>query len=680
MLRSLRFIPLVVAWPVALCAATFPKPDPEHAFAELKLCDAAGHPWRAAREDWAGAKARVAHDSAWAAWLTSERAEVDAWIAHHHDHVEWAAGWSHDGVSPKDGSRVIWEDKIPREEIQFFHSPSDPHIEITDKLFAWWVVSFRNQHVETMVRAAELYRLTGERRYADWATSQMDFYADNFAHWRMLPSAKGARLFWQTLTEASNLVKFVDVVRLLGDHVTAEHRDQWRAKFFTPEVELLNATHHDIHNIATWQRCAVAQVALLFGDEPMWRQAIDGAYGLRQQMNEGITSDYLWYEQSLGYNNFVVSAVRTLFTMAGIYGRTDALAPEMAAAEDIMLAPTYLRFPNGQLPNPADSGGIPTAPNREFFGETYRIFPTRIGLAVAAHRRDWNTLLDPPDDVRRAYAPASDHTPARAGANVSVGGAAGDDAALPAVTSRNLESTRMAILRSGDWQVFIHYGQLAHSHLQSEALNYSAFFGSTDITHDPGTVGYGSPLHKGYYTQGLNHNVPLIDGEGEVPPQRGELLAYSAETATVSAGQPHYRPDARAQRTLHIDGDRLIDTATIESTSGPRKLGFALHLQGKPHLPEGFTSDPDFAAKRPTAFHFWRNVSVATFRDRAEFDVTYRDVVMHVTVTAPGEFKLWHGSAPDVPPRRRDSFYLELIAPATTATFKTIIEPRSDGR
>jgi hypothetical protein len=258
-------------------------------------------------------------------------------------------------------------------------------------------------------------------------------------------------------------VKFTDTVRLLGDSVSADHRQQWRTKFFDPEVAALNATHHDIHNIATWQRCAVAQVALLFNDEPMWRQAIDGEFGLRQQMAEGITSDYLWYEQSLGYNNFVVSAVRTLFTTAGIYGRAAELASEMATAENLLLAPTFLRFPNGQLPNPADSGGIPTAPNREAFGESYRIFPTVIGLTEAMKHRDWNTLLDPPIAPPRAET-------------------------LPAVTSRNLESSRMALLKSGPWQVFLHYGQLTRSHTQSEALNYSAFYEDTDITHDPGTV------------------------------------------------------------------------------------------------------------------------------------------------------------------------------------------------
>jgi hypothetical protein len=660
-LRLFAGFPLCV---VTALAASFPKPNPDRTFADLKVYDATSRPWRAAIEDWTGAKQRVANDPAWAGWLQQERTQVDAWIAKHRDRVAWVAGWSHDGISPKDASRVVWNEKIPREETKFFSSPSDPHIEITDKLFAWWVVNFRGRHVETMTRAARLFRLTGDARYATWVTGQMDFYADNFLQWEPQRPEQGARLFWQSLTEASNLVKFTEAVRLLGDHVPAAHRQRWRARFFQPEVEVLNKNFQSIHNIATWQRCAVAQVALLFGDEAMWREALDGKFGLRRQMAEGITSDYLWHEQSLGYNGFVVRAVLTLFTTAGLYGRASELAAEMSTAENLMLAPIYLRFPTGELPNPADSGGIGRAPNRELLADTYRVFPTTIGLAVAARLRDWNTLLDPPAVTSGGATP-----PSRGDA------AAEDSVPLPAVTSRNFESTRMAQLKSGPWQVFLHYGQLTRSHSQAEALNYSAYFGSTDITHDPGTVGYGSPLHRGYYTRGLNHNVPLVNGEGQMPPQSGELLAYSPESARVSAAQPRYRDDARARRTLAIEGDALIDTATIESTNGAQRLGLALHVQGQVRLPADFTADLDFATGRPAAFGYWRAVRGATYRDHTTLEVDYGGVVMRVTLATPGEFKLWHGSSPDVPPRRRESFYLELKSPATSATFTTRFEP-----
>lgn len=651
----LLFRLVIVAWllpaPFMAAAEAFPKPEPEKQFAELKIFDAQGRPWRAAREDWAGARRRVKEDAAWSAWLREERATVDAWMARHRDRVAWVPGWSHDGVSPKDGSRVTWTEQIPREEVSHFSSPSDPQIEITPKLHAWWVVSFRGRHVETLQRAARLFRLTGETRYADWVMGQMDFYADNFLKWEPQRSGHEARLFWQTLTEATNLVKFTEAVRLLGDQAGPERRQRWRERFFQPEVTALNKNFQSIHNIATWQRCAVAQVALLFGDEQMWRAALDGPFGLRRQMAEGITSDYLWHEQSLGYNGYVVRAVMSLFTTAGLYGRAGELAAEMMTAENLMLSPVYLRFPTGQLPNPADSGGIGQAPNRELFAETYRVFPTTLGLAAAAQLRDWNTLLDPPPPSPRAFT-------------------------LPEVTSRNFESTRMALLKSGRWQVFVHYGQLTRSHSQNEALNYSAFFGDTDITHDSGTVGYGSPLYKGYYTRGLNHNVPLVNGEGQSGIGRGELLSYSAAPARIAVAQAKYRENARASRTLAIEGDALIDTATVESTAGPQRLGLALHVQGKVRLPAAFQSDTAFATGRPDSFAHWHGVQRARFRDTAALEVDYgRGVVLRVRITAPGEFQLWHGSSPDVPPHRRESFYLELAAPATAAQFTTTLSP-----
>ena len=667
--------------PVDAAAAVFP---------DFKIYDAAGRPWRAAREDWTGARRRVADDPKWAAWLKHEHAAVDAWMARHRDRVEWAAGWSHDFVSPKDGTKLLWTEKIPGEETDHFSSPSDPRVAITPKLFAAWVRTFRENHALMMDRAACLYRLTGDKRYAEWAAGQMDFYTDNYLKWK--PARGGARLYWQTLTEASNLITYVHVVRHLGDFVTPERREHWRTAFFLPEVAVLNGTYQNIHNIACWHRSAVAQVALLFGDEAMWRQAVDGPYGIRQQVAQGITADHLWVEQSFGYAGGVAQALTSLYTESSFYGREGEFAHEMAETEDLLLAPIYYRFPNGQLPNPADSGGIGRAPNLRGLAAVYRVFPTTIGLEAVASRsrrganpavssketggqrgdvgprRDnrWDLLLDPPISAPKP-------------------------GPLPVVTSHNLEATRMAILKSNGWQIFFHYGQITRSHTESEALNYAAFYGTADITHDPGTTGYGSPLHLGYHTRGLAENDPLVDGEGEYLgpigerrewiieiinphwPMRGRLLGYSENPAWVSAAQPQYRPDASARRTLEIKGNRLVVTTAIETTGGEHKLGLALHLQGKVKLPDSFRPDPNFADGRPEPFRYWQDVTGASFRDRAEFDVDYGTVVMRLTLELPGPFKIWHASTPDVAPRRRESFYLETTG--TEETFVTTFAP-----
>ncbi|MCZ7638095.1 MAG: alginate lyase family protein [Verrucomicrobia bacterium] len=372
----------------------FPKPDPAQALAALKVYGPDGSPVRLPVEDWEGARRRVAADPAWQRWLTEQRGEVDDWMARRQDRVEWVSGWWHDFVSPKDGSFLTWTPDEPGEET--LSSPSDPAVKLTPKLHAAWVYGFRTRHAAKLVEAAQLFRLTGEGRYADWTASQLDFYATNYLRWPEKPG-RGCRLMWQSLDEAVNLVRFVHTVRLLGDVVPVAQRQRWFEQFFRPQAEMLETTFQRVHNIACWHRSAVGHVALCFADDALWHKAVEAPFGIRQQLARGVTSDYLWFEQSLGYNSYVVSALRPFFEYAQMAGRGAELREEMAVLENLLLAPILLRFPTGQLPNPADSTGGPgRAPNMASLAASYRLFPTPLGLTEAARRRDWNTLLDPP--------------------------------------------------------------------------------------------------------------------------------------------------------------------------------------------------------------------------------------------------------------------------------------------
>lgn len=636
-----------VAWGVqAAEPPRFPKPEPARAFAELKVQGPDGSPIRQPAEDWDGARRRVATSAAWQAWLADQRTAVDDWIARRHDRVEWVSGWWHDFVSPKDGSFLTWTPDEPGEET--LSSRSDPKVKLTPKLHGAWVFGFRSRHAAKLVEAAQLYRLTGERRYADWTASQLDFYATNYTRWPEKPG-RGCRLMWQSLDEAVNLVKFVTAVRLLGDAVGAPQKRRWFEGFFGPQAAMLESTFQRIHNIACWHRAAVGQVALCFGNDDLWRRALDGPFGMRQQLARGVTSDYLWFEQSLGYNSYVVSALRPFLEAAALEGRADDLRSEMAIVQNLMLAPINLRFPTGQLPNPADSTGGPGhAPNLAVLAASYRLFPTGAGLREAARQRTWDTLLDPP----------------AASENVRP---------FPDPASRNLESSRMAILRRGDWQVFFHYGQLDASHAQAEALNYELFLGTTDISHDPGTVGYGSPLHRDYFTRGLAHNVPLVGGEGQAGWRPGELLRFDEAAGCVAARQSEYQPGCVAERELRLEEGRCVDRVRLRLEPGatPAALGLALHLQGKLRVSDGFVATPAFArADRPPAFRHWTDCRTATFTDTAVFEAAFDAHRVEVRVSVPGRFAVTHARTPDVPPRWRESLYVETMG--TEAVFTTV--------
>lgn len=638
----------------------FPKPEPEKAFPELKLYQPDGSPYRAPREDWTGARQRIDADPAWSEWLARERAQADHWMTHHREHAAWRAGWWHDFVDPADGAFLVWSEDIPSAEDATLNNRAGQPIPVTPKIWGGWVYGFRLRNVNMTQTTARLWRLTGEDRYAEWAASQLDFYAENYLRWSVI---NGARMGGQSLEEAIWQIRLADAVRLLLPYVAEDRLKRWRDQLFYPQAELLNGSFQAIHNIATWQRAAVAHVALLFDDETMWSLALDGEFGLRAQLGRGVTSDWFWYEQSMGYNDYIMHAMHPLLVFAGLLDRREVLLREAAIVQNLLLAPLTIRFPDHTIPNPSDETNRPRVPSL-WLRDGYRVLPTGPGLVSAQVVRSWDTLLDPPAEILAQH---PDPT-----------------LTFPEVKSKLMESSRFALILKNDWQVFFHFGQLARSHSQGEALNWSASFKGVDVTHDPGTVGYASPLHRDYFTKGLNHNVPLANGHGQLPWQPGDLLEFDPAAGVMSAAQPDYNPDSRARRTLHVtDQGHLVDEAHIALTdpeANGAPLGLVLHLQGTPTLSDAFTlvTPADFQANRPAAFAYWDEVRVATFEDQAELEVELADGLrLLVRFATPGPFKLYHGISPDVPrPSTRSGFYLEKNHPAHEATFTTRLIPR----
>lgn len=616
-------------------------------FAELKVFDQDGSPLRRPVEDWEGSRKRIADDPDWKQWFEARRAEVDDWMAKRTDKPKWVSGYWHDFVSPKDGSFLRW---TPDEPVDYLASPSDPEVKVTPEIHDAWVFEFRRSHANRMADAAILFRLSGDKKYAKWAAGQLEFYAANYEKWPLKPAPK-SRLMYSALDEAGMLIKFINVAHFLGNEVTPAQKKNWFAKLFNPMADLMELSYQQVHNHACWHRSAVGHVAIYYKDEALWQKAVEAPFGIRKQLASGVTADYLWFEQSLAYNQYVVQALLPFLTYAALEGRHKLLQQEMLTLENLMLSPVGLRFPTGQLPNPADAiGGPRRAPNPAELGQAYRLFPTSIGLAYAAKQRTWDTLLDPPPP-------------------------AGEEKPLAPVESRHLAASRMAILKKGNWQVFFHYGQLSKSHAQAEALNFEAFYGDTDVTHDPGTVGYGSPLHKDYYTTGLSQNVPLVNGLGQAKWDPGQLLAFDAKAGRVAAAQAGYQPGVTAQRELKIDGERLIDTVTLKGGSRPQKLGLALHLQGTvANLPMSFAGDKQFAlGGRPEAFRYWKEPRTGSCKKSAAFEVTCGTKRFRVTFQTPATFTVTHAITPDTPPAKRQAFYLETTA--ASALIKTIIEP-----
>lgn len=631
---TLRPVPLglllVIAWSLLplQAAERFPKPGPEKAFASVKLHGPDGSPIRTPREDWERAGQRLETNPEWKAWLAKRKATLDAWMEEPRDRPEYVTGWWHDFVSPVNGAFLEWT----------LTPPSDA----PPKVFGGWVFGLRYRNAQQMLEAARMWRLTGEERYFIWAAGQLDFYARHYAQWPMQPEKGNSRLMHQSLDEATMLVGFIHTARLLdGAQPEAQResyparRREWIGKLFRPMALLLDDSFQRVHNIACWQRTAQAMAAIYAEDTELWNRAVDGEFGIRRQVRDGITSDYFWLEQSLGYNSYVVSALLPLFEMAAIAGRLDSLRQEAASVENLMLSPLVIRFPDSRTPTPADTTGIQNkVPNRAMLASARRVFPTTIGVAASLGSSDWGSLIDPPEPLPS--------------------GGSGDET-LPEVESRSLESTRFAVLRKDGWQAFFHYGQLDRSHAQAEALSYEAYYHDTDVTHDAGTVGYGSPLHREYYTTAWAHNVPLIDLEGQQGWDEGDLLGFDAAEARVSARQPRYHPNASAERTLAIEDGALVETTTIAAKdNNVHRLGIILNIQGQVEAPQ------EAIAESHPPFTHWSNARTWRSPGNAVFRANIGGKPYRIEVKAPSQLRVLHATVPDAPPGKREALYLEV--------------------
>jgi hypothetical protein len=239
----------------------------------------------------------------------------------------------------------------------------------------------------------------------------------------------------------------------------------------------------------------------------------------------------------------------------------------------------------------------------------------------------------------------------------------------------------MAVLRSGPWQVFLNYGQLSANHAQPEALNTEVYYDEIPISIDPGTVRYGSTLHKGYFSQAISENVALIDGAGQEGINAGRMVNFDAAGASLSASQPRYRHDASSQREIFFSGAELVDRLSVQldpGIAGTRRLGFAFHT-GCEVIPAEATTGPAQPADAPAGdgFSYWREVTLRTPITNWEARLNCGKQTFTARFDVGGAHRAYIAKAPSTPfPTMRNVVYVEL--PGREATLEMRLSPAPD--
>lgn len=579
-------------------------------------------------EDWAAARALVARDDRWKRWLEGREAAIHSW-RQDADRANWIAGSQQDWFNAGSSERLAWKPDSPI-------PPADNSATTTRTRRGAWVSFHRAYNIERMHEAALFFRLTGKRGMFDWAAEQLDFYADNYARWPLQSWNGRARMMGQALDEATACVALIDTVRLLRESATPERLETWRRRLFVPMAENLTSAYQGNNNISLWTRVAMALIAFEFEDEALLSRALEGDQGMNKLLESSVSADGFWKEGSFSYQAYVVTALTPLLRTAGLKGKSVLVRRAADDAGRMLFSPLILRFPDGTLPAIGDARSGTPAIDRGLFEHVRRVLPTPVGLIEASLRPSWDALLDPP--------------------KVTAG-----PAAIPSVISTHFPSLRAALLKDGDWQVFLHYGQATGFHAQAEALNAEIVHAGQYLLRDPGTVAYGSDLHQNFYRTAAAHAIPLIDGIGQEGWAPGELERMTA--TSVAAAQPDYNRLAVARRRISLVNGDLIDEQSLHAKDRQtHRLGFIISTPCTVELAEAnpllrpasprLPSSPGFAYWQPSAA--WNNEKAlkASFKcDEQSYAVSF---------SLPGVYRVVQAQVPDTRPGgRRTALYFE---------------------
>ncbi|GAA0652571.1 heparinase II/III domain-containing protein [Brevundimonas lenta] len=164
------------------------------------------------------------------------------------------------------------------------------------------------RNYKALAGAGALYRITGERRYADFARDMLLEYAELYptlgAHPAGRSSVKG-RLFWQALNDSVWLVYASQGYDAIRDTLSAEDRRTIDENVFRRMARFLseeNAPYFDrIHNHATWATAGVGMTGYVLRDPELVDRALrgtahDGKAGFMRQIDELFSPDGYYAE------------------------------------------------------------------------------------------------------------------------------------------------------------------------------------------------------------------------------------------------------------------------------------------------------------------------------------------------------------------------------------------------
>lgn len=396
------------------------------------------------------------------------------------DSYEWISGWVHDYYCDRDGSLLIFD----LHNSQYFECPVC-HFKYTDiKRKGAWITKYRYKIFQLLEDYSKKYLECRDEEFLHFIEDALSYYSFNYEKFVLhnkegkifdtLPKTfnRCGRITAQGLNKAMLCIQIVHCIDNLYSYLNANLRESVFHLLFPQIYVLLKSQIHKIHNISCYEICSIAMMGILSSNKEMLEFAFSSRYSFYNQLDQGVTKDFLWFEGSFHYHFFVLKPILQLFKLAKKY---QFYIPNKyyELVKKMLLEGYKMSFSDCSLPSPNDGW-----PNR-YLSDYIEVF--ELGNQIFID--DFSVIL------KSIYARSNCYA-----------------------TTHCLD-TGFSILKNKYWNVFIKYYENNISHAHPDKLNIEVKFGNNFLTHDLSTSGYGSTISSAFYKRTYSHNTIVIDGK-----------------------------------------------------------------------------------------------------------------------------------------------------------------------
>ena len=347
----------------------------------------------------------------------------------------------------------------------------------------------------------------------------------------------GGRRYCQLLDEATSVIKLARAYDLVAASLSISPADRKTIedgifRYIIGDLRTGSWFVGRRNNHQTWFNAASATVGVAIGDAELVHGAIWDKGGLLWQLDNSVTGDGIWYEGTISYHFYALTAIQDTLTAAQ---RVGIDFKDNARLRSLWQGPLNMAWPDGAFPALHDGDPANLANYRSYF--------------------DWAAAYfgDP------QFA-------------LSVTGAKSAGGDVPRLSSTVLKDIGIVMLRRGTQAdaaaAMIDYGIHGDHHGHPDKLNLLLFAHGTEFLLDPGRISYSVPEYESWCRTTVAHNTLVINGANQQP-TTGALWYFDempARSACLTASDDAY-PGWSMRRFLLLTDAYVLDVFAVTGTT-----------------------------------------------------------------------------------------------------------------